>query len=141
MNRPKNAGFALVEMVIVILAIGIVAVVAAPRLFNAESRAERDQTRQQLTVLRSAIELYQAQSGVYPPIHQLPHVMASMLNGPFPSPTIGSVRGDGQVYYDLDSDVDMPVVADASQPGGWAYKPVNGTLKLNVEPSEVGAEW
>ncbi len=141
LNRQLFVGFALVEMVIVILALGIIAVAVAPRLIEIDSMTERETTRQRLAVLRNAIELYQARSGTYPPIHQLPDSMETMLNGPFPCPTIGSVSGDSEVHYDDDSNADTPVKPDPSQPGGWAYKPANGTLKLNVKASEVGADW
>ena len=129
MNRQLRTGFALVEMVIVIMILGIIAVVAAPRLLDPQHRAQQETMRQQLAVLRNAIELYQARTGIYPPTNQLPTAMATMLSGPFPTPMIGSVRGDSGVFYDYDRNVDTPVVPDSKQTGGWAYKPANGSLK------------
>ncbi len=141
MNRRMRKGFSLIEMVIVILILGIIAAVAAPRMFDTATTAEQNTTRQQLAVLRNAIEMYRARSGIYPPTGNLPLAMADMLNGPFPAPSIGSARGDAAVYYDSDADTSTPVATDSGQTGGWAYKPANGSLKLNVEVSEIGANW
>lgn len=141
MKRQLRTGFSLIEMVIVILILGIIAAVAAPRMFDTATTAEQNTTRQQLAVLRNAIEMYRARSGIYPPMNDLPLAMTNMLNGPFPAPAIGSVRGDTSVYYDSSSDTATSVVPDSNQAGGWAYKPANGSLKLNVEVSEVGADW
>ena len=55
MTRKKRQGFSLIEMVIVILILGIIAAVAAPRMFDTAEQAEINTTRQQLAVLRNAI--------------------------------------------------------------------------------------
>ena len=67
--------------------------------------------------------------------------MECMLNSPFPALSIGSVSGDADVYDDLDADTSVSVVPADSQLDGWAYKPANGTLKLNVGSLAVGANW
>ena len=141
MNRQLRKGFSLIEMVIVILILGIIAAVAAPRMFDTATTAEENTTRQQLAVLRNAIEMYRARTGIYPQTNNLPLAMATMLNGPFPAPSIGSARGDAAVYYDADRDTSTPVTPDPRQTGGWAYKPSNGSLKLNVDAAETGADW
>ena len=140
MRVRKVKGFTLIEMVIVILILGIIAAVAAPRMFNTASTAEENSTRQQLAVLRNAIEMYRARSGVYPPKDKLEEAMTLMLNGPFPAPSIGSVREDHRVYYDTSNDADTVAVPSPGA-GGWAYKPRNGTLKLNVDNTETGHDW
>ena len=141
MHRTSRSGFSLIEMVIVILILGIIAAVAAPRMFDTAATAEENTTRQQLSVMRNAIEMYRARSGIYPPVNLLPEAMASMLNGPFPAPTIGSVRDNADVYYDTNTDTTLPVAPNIAEEAGWAYKPVNGSLKLNVDVTEKGAEW
>lgn len=140
MNRKPRKGFSLIEMVIVILILGIIAAVAAPRMFDTAATAEQNTTRQQLAVLRNAIEMYRARSGTYPATGNLPAAMSTMLNGPFPSPSIGTVRNDSTVYYDSDTDTSTSAAPNPGS-GGWVYKPVNGTLKLNIIAPEVGADW
>ncbi len=138
----KRRGFSLIEMVIVILILGIIAAVAAPRMFDTAEQAEINTTRQQLAVLRNAIEMYRAQNGAYPANGALPTAMSTMLNGPFPHPTIGSVRGLEGVYYDTTT-TSAQVVPVPDSTNGWAYKPHNGSLKLNLDPAgtEIGRDW
>ncbi len=141
LSTQPRPGFSLIEMVIVILILGIIAAVAAPRMFDTATTAEENTTRQQLAVLRNAIEMYRARSGIYPPANSLVLAVAPMLNGPFPAPSIGSARADADVYYDSNSDTISPASADTNQAGGWVYKPANGNLRLNVDPAEKGADW
>ena len=140
MNRSTRKGFSLIEMVIVILILGIIAAVAAPRMFDTASTAEQNTTRQQLAVLRNAIEMYRARYGFYPPEPLLPEAMQGMLTGPFPAPSMGTVRGDFSVYYDDDSDI-TTLVSEEEGSGGWAYKPANGSIKLNIVAPEQGWDW
>ncbi len=141
MKSDLRSGFSLIEMVIVILILGIIAAVAAPKMFDTAKTAEQNSTHQQLAILRNAIEMYRARDGVYPESNALPTALQAMLNGPFPSPNIGSVRGKTGVYYDTTSTVDVPVAASPSGTTGWAYKPANGSLKLNVPTGELGSTW
>lgn len=142
MKSRKRKGFSLIEMVIVILILGIIAAVAAPRMFDTAEQAEINTTRQQLAVLRNAIEMYRAQNGTYPTNGNLPTAMADLLNGPFPTPTFGKLRGLSGVYYDTTT-TSAAVVPSPDATNGWAYKPHNGSLKLNLDPAgtDVGKDW
>ena len=100
-GRPPS-GFSLIETGIVILILGIIAAVATPRMFDTATTADESTTRQHLQVLRNAIEMYRARDGAYPLANDLPSALASFLNGPFPSPSVGTHRGDVDVYYDVD---------------------------------------
>lgn len=140
MRVRKRNGFTLIEMVIVILILGIIAAVAAPRMFNTASTAEENATRQQLAVLRNAIEMFRAQTGAYPANGQLDQALGTILNGPFPAPSMGANRGSTSVYYDTVGGVNEVVKPKEDTGDGWAYNPANGTLKLNVE-GETGDDW
>ena len=141
MKTTKRSGFSLIEMVIVILILGIIAAVAAPKMFDTAKTAEQNSTRQQLAVLRNAIEMYRARDGVYPLVNTLTTGLAPMLNGPFPTPNMGTVRGKSGVYYDATAAVDTSAVASPGTTTGWVYKPANGSLKLNVASGDLGYDW
>jgi general secretion pathway protein G len=65
----RRAGFTLIELVIVVMILGILAGVAAPKLFNTSNTATDNGLKQTLSVVRDAIELYNARYGALPSSH------------------------------------------------------------------------
>lgn len=61
MSRRK--GFTLVELVVVIMILGILAAVAAPKFLTTSAKATDNGIKQSLSVVRDAIELYAAENG------------------------------------------------------------------------------
>lgn len=61
-----SKGFTLVELVVVILILGILAGVAAPKLFDTSAKATDNSVRTSLAIIRDAIELYAAENGSTP---------------------------------------------------------------------------
>jgi len=67
MREKRASGFSLVELVIVIVIIGVIAAIAIPRVTQAGKGAGESALASNLSLLRSAIELYAAEhDGVYP---------------------------------------------------------------------------
>lgn len=57
----NHRGFTLIELVVVVMILGILAAVAAPRMFGASQKAVDSGVRQSLSVVRTAIDQYTAE--------------------------------------------------------------------------------
>ena len=64
-NRPE-AGFTLVEILVVVVLLGVLAALVIPQFSNATSDASASTLKSQLGTVRSQIELYRARYGVSP---------------------------------------------------------------------------
>jgi general secretion pathway protein G len=65
--RNVNRGFTLVEILIVVVILGILAVVVIPQFVGASESANASSLSQNLQLIRGQLELYQAQhNGIYP---------------------------------------------------------------------------
>jgi prepilin-type N-terminal cleavage/methylation domain-containing protein len=62
-HMRKQKGFTLIELVVVVMILGILAAVAAPKLLNTSSTATDNGLKQTLGVIRDAIERYAAEHG------------------------------------------------------------------------------
>ncbi len=62
----KKRGFTLIELMVVMTIIAILLTIVAPRYFNSVSKAEEAVLRENLTLIRDAIDKYHADSGRYP---------------------------------------------------------------------------
>lgn len=128
----NRRGFSLIELVIVVLVIGIIAAVAAPKLFNVTNDARTNGTRQSLTTIRNAIELYKAGVGYYPLGSGLESAIRdSLQGGRIPAPQVGSQANNSNV---------RTFTGPFSPSGsfGWAYNDSTGEFYLN---DSVGATW
>ena len=119
----RRRGFSLVELVIVILILGILAAVAAPRMFDTAATARQNGTRQSLVVVRNSIELYRAQTGAFP-TDEIDEQLTPYLQGGFPRAEIGNPG------------VTVRIVNDANPltPSGlesWAYNRQTGQFIVN----------
>jgi type II secretion system protein G len=64
--KRSNAGFTLVELLIVVAIIGILASIAIPNLLNAVQRGKQKRTMADMKALAVALEAYQVDNSVYP---------------------------------------------------------------------------
>ena len=132
MSGMKSSGsklrraFSLVELVVVVLIVGILAAVAAPKMFDTSTKARESATKASLSVVRNAIELYFSEHNAYPTAAQLvevtkvsPDGMKNFIKGPFPVSPYGS----------KDATVNSGTAADGKS--GWVYDPTTGNFWVN----------
>lgn len=124
--RAARRGFTLVELVIVVLVIGIIAAIAAPKMFDTAGSARTNSTKQSLSTLRQAIELYRANTGAYPVAATMATDLRAYLQGPFPSPQIGANQGVATVKATTDNPI-----TSASGSEGWIYNATTGEIRVN----------
>jgi general secretion pathway protein G len=122
----RRTGFALVELVIVVLVLGIITAVAAPKMFDTANDARDSATRQSLTVLRDSIELHRAQNGAYPTAAGIATALVPFLQGPFPAPQAGANQNATAV-----ASTQNPIVAPEAGTAGWAYNQTTGEIRVN----------
>ena len=127
-QNTSRGGFTLVELVIVVLIIGILAAIAAPKLFDTSTDAKANGTRQSLSVVRNAIQLHKAQVGTYPgdggTEADLKADLKPYLQGPFPRAEVGNVADTVRIQT-------SGAALAASGTESWAYDNTTGEFIVN----------
>ena len=133
--------FTLVEILIVVAILGILAAIALPTFQDHIQQARESAAKDNLRILRNAIELYAAQHSGVPPgypndnptmnpsymsfsmqMTALEHYLSEMPKNPFNELVLMDV---------LHNDEDFPTEPSQTDSYGWVYKPATKTIKLN----------
>jgi general secretion pathway protein G len=69
-GRRSDAGFTLVELLVVLVILGLLAALAGPRVLNYLSGAKSDTARLQIENFGAALDLYRLDTGAYPTTQQ-----------------------------------------------------------------------
>ena len=147
-RRMKKNGFSLIELVIVVVIIGIIGAIAIPRMSRGAAGASDAALSANLSVLRSAIDLYTTEHGGTAPttatiVAQLTQYTndAGIANasktpvyiyGPYlrsvPNNPVGAFKGHSNI-------------AAATAAGiGWIYIEAAGTINANAGAAEADAK-
>ena len=65
-GRRREAGFTLLELLVVLVILGLLAAIAAPRVLNYLGGAKTDTARIQIDQLSTTLDLYRLDTGSYP---------------------------------------------------------------------------
>ena len=124
-------GFTLVELVIVILILGIIAAIAAPKMFDTAGNARTNSAISSLTIIRDAIEVHRAQNGAFPgdagDEDDFTSDMAAFLQGPFPLNPLTAAVGDRSVKVETSG-----AALTASGAQDWKYDNTTGDFIINT---------
>ena len=128
-NISKRHGFTFIELIVVVLLLGIIAAVAAPRMFNATTSARENAARAKLEIIRNAIELYYSQYNEYPgqsPPNQstFKSDLSQYLRGPFPTCDVGNNNNDVRIQQ-----TGNPLSPSGNR--GWSYDNSTGEFIIN----------
>jgi general secretion pathway protein G len=69
-KRFGNQGFTLIEIMVVIVILGVLAALIAPKFIGQEEKAKKIQTKVQIKSLETALQLYRLDNGKYPTTEQ-----------------------------------------------------------------------
>lgn len=128
-NRTRK-GFTLVELTVVILIIGVIATIAAPKFFDSLNDAQDKSAAQTLQVVRDAIDLFKANNPAYPGADGLELTLktdlTAYIRNEFPECQVG--LRDDSVKMQTDGG---PLSADVDGTTSWLYDNVTGEFRIN----------
>jgi len=132
--KTKRNGFTLIELVVVIMILGILAGVAAPKLLGTSADATDNGLKQTLSIVRDAIELFAAENGGSLPTGSGDGTGAGnfhddlklYIRGAFPINPVGPLKNN---LIKMESAAGT-TTADGLV-AGWVYNSVDGTFICN----------
>ena len=136
--QTDRRGFSLLELVIVVMILGIIATIAAPRLLGTSQQATDNTLRHTLSVIRDAIDSYSAAHGDQLPGADgqqatLKNDLDAYLRGQeFPTCPVGAAKNN-QVRMMAGTDPVTTGMAGTTTTHSWVYKYQTGDFHINSD--------
>ena len=139
--KSHRSGFTLIELVVVIMILGILAGVAAPKLLTVSADATDNGLKQTLSIVRDAIELYAANNGGSLPActgtgADFRTALDTYIRGLFPSCPVGPTAGLAAAM-DIAPTGAGATTGVAAPAQGWKFNTDDGTFICNYSAATV----
>lgn len=122
------------ELVVVVMILGIVAAIAAPRMLSTADNALENSARQSLGVVRDAIDKFSAENGTLPGADGSEATfkadLSPYLRGDFPKCPVGAAEND-VVRMQAGTNSIAAGIGGTAATHGWAYKYETGDFHVN----------
>jgi general secretion pathway protein G len=69
-NRNDSRGFTLIELMVVVIILGILALYIGPKIMGEPEKAKRVKAKMDIATLETALKMYKLDNGVYPTTEQ-----------------------------------------------------------------------
>ena len=141
-TKTRFAAFSLIELVIVVVIIAIIGAIAIPKMSRGAAGASDSAVLQDLSVLRSALDLYQTENGgAYPLAANMPNALLQFNDGANTAPV--SSKDSTHIYGPyLRAIPPQPVGASkgfstigttfGTASTGWIYNAATGDIRANT---------
>lgn len=113
----NHAGFTLIEVMVVVVILGILAAIIAPQVMSRPEQARMVKAKQDILSIKSALELYKLDNGIYPTTDQ---GLQALVTKPTIPPVPRNWKSDGYLQ-------DMP-----QDPWGQNYQYMNDNEKIRI---------
>jgi general secretion pathway protein G len=140
MKFPKSAGFTLVEIMVVVVILGVLAVLIVPRVVGRTEEARAAAAKHDIAAIMQSLKLYRLDNGRYPTNEQgLQALVTKPQAGPVPSnwrSYLDKLPKDpwGNAYQYLNpgvhGEIDVFTLGADGQPGGAAADQDIGSWQL-----------
>ena len=145
-KHSRNAGFTLVEILIVVVILGILSAIVIPQFTSASDTAKANAMTTQLQTIRSQLELYRVQHGdEYPDLVTTGwDLLTKKTNadhtttgtpamGPYLQKAPSNPVGNSKTIVVIGGTEDAPTAAA----GGWAYNNTTGKILAIVTEAQA----
>lgn len=113
----RNAGFTLIEVMVVVVILGILAAIIVPKIMSRPEQARVVKVKQDILAIQSALDLYKLDNSMYPTTDQ---GLDALVKKPTSDPIPQNWKSEGYLQQ-------LPV-----DPWGAPYQYVNDNEKLKI---------